>query len=148
MIKYLHFRIRLRNLFKKRDIYVQEYIKHRQNALKECANIADMESLRYEERSEIGIIDSEIEELTTSYFLKIARAEFLEIPDFNDETFWVESSLDPTRKVMSNKAIDTLRKKVRENRAFWIDHTVKIIAALTGLAGVLIGLFTIILKIK
>ena len=106
----------------------------------------DIHSLYDEERSEIKIVDYEIEVLTTQYFIDLARTKFIEVPHWEDDTSWVESSLDPNRQVLSNKAISELRSSIMNYKKERNEQLIPLITAFTGLTGALIGIFALFLS--
>lgn len=146
MLKYLIYRFQLRKLFLRRRKNTRLYYKLRKKVKDKNPNHDEIQILLSEERSETDIIDYEIETITTSYYLQLAHYRFIEIPEYNNSELWVESSLDPNRKVLSNKAINILRNAIRDERNARVDIIIKIITTVTGLVGALIGLFAIIRK--
>jgi hypothetical protein len=122
----------------------RDFAEHFKLAKKRNEGRDEIESLRHEENTELNIIDYEIETLTTSYYLNVARHKFLEIPSRDNNGYWVESSLDPSQKVLSNKAISELRGKIRKDRKEYLSIIAIIISAITGLTGAAIGLIAFV----
>lgn len=144
MIQSLVYRAKLRRLFSRREKVSRKFVKYFEEAKKSKKGKGDLDGLRFEEETELDIIDYEIETLTTSYYLNVARRNFLEIPTYGDNEYWVASSLDPNHKVLSNKSITELRKKVRAERKEYLGIMVQIITTITGLTGAVIGLLAFI----
>ena len=144
MFQHITYQYKLRQLFSKRakvtNYFLNEYIR----AKKHDTDRSDLDSLRHEEISELNIIDYEIEMLTTSYYLSIARYRFIHVPSYEDNKYWTESSLDPNKKVLSNKAISDLRAIIRSNKKDNLGVLSQIITVATGLIGAIIGLLAFV----
>ncbi len=139
MCKYFKHCCKINKLLKKEEKIQSEYL----NLIKN--NKEESEALLAEENIERNIIEYEIETENTMYYLRLSKKKCLEIPDINNEDFWITSSLDQNRKILSNKAINILKKQIHEDRKYYTDLVIQVITALTGLIGVLIGL-VIVLK--
>ena len=95
MIKYIKFRLKLNRLFKEREKTKKLYSKTQKEIKRNNSSHDERESLIHQEISELNIIDYEIESLSTSYYIDMAKMKFIEIPPFHDKKSWVTSSLDP-----------------------------------------------------
>ena len=146
MIRYLIFKIKINKLFRKREKLQKIYLSYRKDLQCVKGSREEFESLNFDEMTEIGIIDYEIEIITTSYFLRLARLKFIEIPIFSDEKSWVKSSLDPQQKVLSNFAISEIRSKIMKYRKERNEQLVPFITSVTGLAGAIIGIVALCIK--
>lgn len=142
-MQYSLYRCRLHRLFSKREKITRSFAKDYRRA-KKNANQEGLEGIYHEERNEISIIDYEIETLTTSYYLNIARYKYIEIPSPDDKSFWSQSSLDPSLKVLSNRAVRNIRSTIREDRNNNFKLISSIITVVTGLTGAAIGLVAVI----
>ncbi|MDD2863568.1 MAG: hypothetical protein PHC99_02445 [Methylococcales bacterium] len=141
MIDSLIYRFKLHKLFSQREKISHDFAQH----YKLAKNASEERDLWDEEKNELNIIDYEIEMLTTSYYLKIAKRKFLEI----HPEYWVGTSLDPdnnvlNQRVLSNKAIKALKMEIRADRKENLTMFTSMISAITGLAGVVIGLIAFI----
>ena len=146
MIENIAYKMKLSKLFNRRSKIIALYQNERELLLAKHATNDQLQELLCGEKNEITLIDNDIETLSTSFYLKQARIHFLDIPKWDDDSFWVESSLDEDRKVLSNRAIGILHEKIREDRSIRIDQISKLITTFTGLAGVLTGIIAILVK--
>ena len=146
MIDYFKFHYSLTKFFRKRSKTVRFYQNEISKLRKNKAVNDELQSWYAEQRMEVDIIDYEIECLTTSYYMNVARRKFIEIPEWADKEAWVESSLDPNRRVLSNKAISDLRSKIIKYKKERNEQFISLITALTGLAGVVLGILAIYKK--
>lgn len=146
MIQYLKFRFKLGKLFREKEKTEQRYMLDQEKLSKNRASLDEKESLYSEERSQVEIHEYEIEVLTTNYFMKLAKSRFIETPDWNDGKAWVESSLDPNRKVLSHSAISELRSKITQYRKERNEQMVPVITAVTGLMGALMGVIALFMS--
>jgi len=146
MLEYLKFQYKLNKLFREKDKTRKLYAKSIEELRSKTASRDEFESLYAEERSMMVLAEHEIENLTTTYFIRVAQRKFIEIPVWNDENAWISSSLDPNRRVLSNAAISELRSKIMTYRKERNEQLVPLISALTGLAGAVIGLIALFMS--
>jgi len=110
------------------------------------SDYADRSELYSEWKYEDDLINFQIELENTTYFSELAQLSFLEIKSYNDTEYWVASSIDPNRKVLSNKAISELKNYRRNELKYFTEQFSQIFTILIGLIGTIIGLITVINK--
>ncbi|KXJ49771.1 MAG: hypothetical protein AXW16_02200 [Cycloclasticus sp. Phe_18] len=146
MIQYIRYKYRLFNLFRNRNKTRKVFAGQLKKMRSEKASEDDIYGIYHEENTELKIVDYEIEVLTTEYFVDLAKVHFIEVPRWDDEKAWIDSSLDPYRKVLSNQAISNLREKIMGYRKMRNEQLVPIITSLTGLIGAVIGVVALFIS--
>lgn len=145
MLEKIQFYFASQKLFRKRDKVQRKFLQYRKDLISNQASTSDLDSLLHEERTEVDLIDYEIERLKTNYYRRICFKNFLELPDWGDDKYWIESSLgDYGGKVLSNLAVSELRSQIAKYKKELYGGYIQIITAFTGLAGVIVAIISVL----
>lgn len=118
--------------------------------LARCKNDNDeAERLSFDERTDVDLIDDEIDQLHSNYLIRRAHRYFLAIPEFKPKgADWEESQITGGWR-LTRPAFEVLRAKVRaeekerrgpwQNAVLWVTATTGLIGALTGLISAIHG---------
>lgn len=146
MIDYAKYRIALRRLFKQKQKVRAAYAKHVTSARKDDKNAKEISSLEYEAWYEEDMINEDISILVTTYLVSKATKHFISIPPRKDEGMWEQCNKISERFVLTNAGISALRSSIRAEAKERRDLLIPLIAALTGIIGIVTGLIAVIKK--
>ena len=146
MFDLLIYKFKINSLFNQRKKIIDAYAKEYKALNNKDKHSDEVCCLLAEEQSELDIIDYAIENTDTTFYLKKARKNFIDLSSTSKSDLWMESSLDPSRKVLNDKAISLIRKIVSKENKKKIEITSQIITSVTGLLGAIIGLLAILSK--
>lgn len=139
---YLKYRIALGRLHRQKDQLRRLYAKDIEEARARKASHDEILGIHGSEHNEQELVDAEIGELTTTYWLREAERRLIPRPDFEDKSNWREHRVTGS-SWLSEKAISQLRTEVRrERREAWEYWQVRG-SLIVGLMGAAIGIISV-----
>ncbi|WIW46843.1 hypothetical protein ML401_01615 [Bradyrhizobium sp. 62B] len=142
------FERKLGSLQRTRDKIEKSYAKKMHQAFKGRSSVEEKDKLIVSKHMDLEECDDDINRHTTTYLLSQARKLFVEVPDYESETFWFESTTFGGR-YLSPAGVTKLRNDIRaERKARWeliqprIALLVTFVTSLTGVLGAVIGVLS------
>lgn len=131
-----------------RDKIEKSYAKKMHQAFKDRSSVDEKDKLIVSKHMDLEECDDDINRHTTTYLLSQARKLFVEVPDYESETFWFESTTFGGR-YLTAAGVTKLRNDIRaERKARWeliqprIALLVTFVTSLTGVLGAVIGVLS------
>jgi len=144
MFENIRLKFKLLKLNNSRNRTISLFRKDKRKMISEKKSRNDIRSIEEEEMFEVGLIDSEIEQCYTTYYLNKARKMFISIPSYSDKTFWKELDQNNPILYLSVSAIKMIRDEVKNNRKDNVNQLIQVITSLTGIIGAIIGVIAIL----
>ncbi len=146
MIDYFKQRRKLSRLFDKKEKIRLSYKDDIQKARKERKPKEDIQLLEHDAWFEQRLIDEEISILTTDRLTRRAQRHFVPIPSIKEDGMWTKCEFAENRYILTSSGISKVRSLLRSEHKEGLELVLKILAALTGIVGAIIGLVAVLLK--
>ena len=142
-MSWLKYRLMLAKLQRKRRKVLSAYRNDYKEARTRGENGEKLDELMWVERQEVGMIDDDVESVTTQFLLETSRRLLLPIPEYQEEGgAWTRSSYTD-ELLLTRLAMVELRAAIREEKSARREGAMTWMAAATGIIGALTGLIAV-----
>ncbi len=144
MFNYLNFQLELKKLSNQKEKIQGLYSEDVRKAHQEKQTHDDIESIISCEMYEVGMVQEEIDILTTNYLRAKANRLLVPLPEYDDKKMWNECNKISQQKVLSIRGINTLKSAIRKEQKERFELSLMIATILIGFIGAATGLIAIL----